>query len=123
MSQSPIAAFAALLRHFKPNLFTRAAKLRPKILGVRPHTENKDSVKQMIGNHVFRSVQEIARIVVESQRPSELIGYATSAPFAIDFLETALAIEDSSKGIWRWPMTLRNCRSATSSPEPTQRSM
>ena len=66
---------------------------------------------------------EIARCSVESQRPSELIHYATATPFAIDFLETALAIEDNSSGICRWPMTLRNCRSATSSPEPTQRSI
>ena len=45
--------------------------------------------------------QEIARNVVESQRLSTLIDYATAAPFAIGFLETALAIEDSSNGIWR----------------------
>ena len=44
---------------------------------------------------------EIARNVVESQRLSTLIGYATAAPFAIGFLETASAIEDSSNGIWR----------------------
>jgi len=31
------------------------------------------------------------------------------------FLEIALAMLDSSSGIWRCPMTLRNCRSATSS--------
>ena len=43
--------------------------------------------------------QEIARNSVESKRPSELIDYATAAPFAIDFLETALAIDDSSSGI------------------------
>ena len=42
---------------------------------------------------------EIARNVVESQRLSTLIDYATAAPFAIGFLETALAIEDSSNGI------------------------
>src|SRR5688572_12777894 len=42
---------------------------------------------------------EIARNVVESQRLSTLIGYATAAPFAIGFFETALAIEDSSNGI------------------------
>src|SRR5580700_2717186 len=64
-------------------------------------------------------MDEIARNSVESQRLSSLIGYATAAPFAIGFLETALAIEDSSNGIWRWPITLRNCRSATSNPEPT----
>ncbi len=46
-------------------------------------------------------IAEIARNVVESQRLSILIGYATAAPFAIGFLETALAIEDSSNGIWR----------------------
>ena len=66
---------------------------------------------------------EIARNSVESQRLSTLIDYATAAPFAIGFLETALAIEDSSNGIWRWPITLRNCRSATSKPEPTHRSI
>ena len=43
--------------------------------------------------------KEIARNVVESQRLSTLIDYATAAPFAIGFLETALAIEDSSNGI------------------------
>ena len=42
---------------------------------------------------------EIARNSVESKRPSELIDYATAAPFAMDFLETALANEDSSSGI------------------------
>ena len=46
-------------------------------------------------------IGEIARNVVESQRLSTLIDYATAAPFAIGFLETALAIEDSSNGIWR----------------------
>ena len=45
------------------------------------------------------SYLEIARNSVESKRPSELIDYATAAPFAIDFLETALAIDDSSSGI------------------------
>jgi hypothetical protein len=34
---------------------------------------------------------------VSDSRP--LIDYATAAPFAIGFLETALAIEDSSNGI------------------------
>ena len=68
-------------------------------------------------------LQEIARNVVESQRPSTLIDYATATPFAIGFLETALAIEDSGNGIRRWPITLRNCRSATSNPEPTHRSI
>ena len=43
--------------------------------------------------------REIARKSVESKRPSELIDYATATPFAIGFLETALAIEDSSTGI------------------------
>jgi len=42
---------------------------------------------------------EIARNSVESERPSELIDYATAAPFANGFLETAFAIEDSSNGI------------------------
>ena len=66
---------------------------------------------------------EIARNSVESQRLSTFIDYATLAPFAIDCLETALAIDDSNSGICLWPMTLRNWRSATSKPEPTQRSM
>ncbi len=42
---------------------------------------------------------EIDRNSVESKRPSELIDYATATPFAIGFLETAFAIEDSSSGI------------------------
>ena len=36
---------------------------------------------------------------VSDSRP--LIDYATAAPFTIGFFETALAIEDSSNGIWR----------------------
>jgi hypothetical protein len=44
---------------------------------------------------------EVARNSVESERPSELIGYATATPFAIGFLETAFAIEDNNIGIWR----------------------
>ena len=47
----------------------------------------------------YEAHREIARNVVESQRLSTLIGYATAAPLAIGFLETALAIEDSSNGI------------------------
>ena len=43
--------------------------------------------------------QEVARNSVESKRPSELIGYAATTPFAIGFLETAFTIEDSSMGI------------------------
>ena len=70
-----------------------------------------------------RSKPEIAQNVVESQRLSILIDYATATPFAIGFWETALAIEDSSNGIWRRPITLRNWRSATSNPEPTHRSI
>ena len=46
-------------------------------------------------------VPDLARSSVESERPSELIGYATAAPFAIGFLETAFAIVDNSMGIWR----------------------
>ena len=42
---------------------------------------------------------EVARNSVESKRPSELIGYAATTPFAIGFLETAFTIEDSSMGI------------------------
>ena len=46
---------------------------------------------------------EIARNVVESQRLSTLIDYATSAPFAIGFLETALAIGVKTAGAgWNW---------------------
>src|ERR1035437_759721 len=37
---------------------------------------------------------EIARISVESQRLSTLIRYATAIPFAIGFLEAALAIDE-----------------------------
>ena len=48
-----------------------------------------------------RGVVEIARNSVESKRPSELIDYATLTPFAIDLLETAFAIDDSSIGMWR----------------------
>ncbi len=44
---------------------------------------------------------EIAGNVVESKRLSTFIDYATAASFAIGFSETALAIEDSSNGIWR----------------------
>src|ERR1035437_8983305 len=66
---------------------------------------------------------EIARISVESQRLSTLIRYATAIPFAIGFLEAALAIDESNNGIWRNPITFRNCRSATSRPEPTHRSI
>ena len=44
---------------------------------------------------------EIAGNSVESQRPSTLIGYATAAPFAIGFLETAMAMEATSSGIIR----------------------
>lgn len=76
-----------------------------------------------IGIYAFTTGPEIARNSVESQRLSTLIDYATAAPFAIDFLETAFAIEDSNSGIWRWPITLRNWRSATSNPEPTHRSI
>ena len=49
----------------------------------------------------LEEVEEVARSSVESERPSELIGYATAAPFAIGFLETAFAIEDNNMGIWR----------------------
>ena len=66
---------------------------------------------------------EIARNSVESQRPSTFIDYATLAPFAIGCLEAALVIDDSNSGICLWPMTLRNWRSATSRPEPAQRSI
>jgi len=45
--------------------------------------------------------KEVARSSVESERPSEFIGYATAAPFAIGFLETAFAIEDNNMGICR----------------------
>ncbi|MGA2435391.1 MAG: hypothetical protein ABSG25_08900, partial [Bryobacteraceae bacterium] len=48
-----------------------------------------------LSDQVSRTL-EIARNSVESQRLSTLIDYATAAPFAIDFLETAFAIEDSN---------------------------
>ena len=67
--------------------------------------------------------RQIARNSVESQRLSILIHYATAAPFAIGFLEAALAMEETNIGIWRNPITLRNCRSATRRPEPTHRSI
>src|SRR5437016_179840 len=54
------------------------------------------------------SGREIARLSVESQRPSSLINYATAAALAIVFLATASAMEDNNIGIWRYPMTLRN---------------
>ena len=44
---------------------------------------------------------DLARNSVESERPSELIGYATAVPFAIGLLETAFAIEDNNMGICR----------------------
>jgi len=45
---------------------------------------------------------EVARNPVEGDRRSQLIGYATATPLAIDFVESALAIEASSNGIWRY---------------------
>jgi len=42
---------------------------------------------------------EIARFSVESQRPSTFIDYATLAPFAMDGLGAALAMEDRNSGI------------------------
>ena len=66
---------------------------------------------------------EIARNSVESQRPSTLLDYAAAAWLASGFRETVLAKEASSSGISRNPRTLRNCLSATSSPDPTQRSI
>jgi hypothetical protein len=41
----------------------------------------------------------------------------------IQLCETALAREDDNSGICRKPITFRNCCSATSKPEPTQRSI
>ena len=67
--------------------------------------------------------EEIARNSVESQRPSTLLDYAAAAWLASGFRETVLAKEASSSGISRNPRTLRNCLSATSSPDPTQRSI
>jgi len=43
--------------------------------------------------------REIARFSVESQRPSTFIDYATLAPFAMDGLGAALAMEDRNSGI------------------------
>ena len=51
------------------------------------------------GVDLYSKTLEIARNVVESQRLSTLIDYATAAPFTMDFLETASVIEDSSNGI------------------------
>jgi hypothetical protein len=65
-------------------------------------------------NRQTNDLNGIARIVVGSWRLSTLIDYAAAAPFPIGFWETAGALEDSSNGIWRWPMTLRNWRSAVS---------
>ena len=91
---------------------------RPKYTSFRPRKIVRTAYSQRP-----RTGLEIARNSVESQRLSTFIDYATLAPFAIDCLETALAIDDSNSGICLWPMTLRNWRSATSRPEPTQRSM
>lgn len=44
---------------------------------------------------------ENARNIVESQRPSIFIRYATAETLASGFLAASVAIEDSSKGIWR----------------------
>jgi hypothetical protein len=84
---------------------------------------SKQSPQDIASLNKLATEQEIARNSVESWRPSTLIGYATAAPFAIGFLATALASEDNNSGIWRNPITFRNCRSATSRPEPTQRSI
>ena len=73
-------------------------------------------------------LQEIALNSVESQRPSEFIDYATFAALArgLDSLaalvEAAVARAGRSTGMCFTPITLRNCRSATRRPEPTQRS-
>ena len=74
-------------------------------------------------NNVTFNWFEIARNSVESQRPSTLLDYAAAAWLASGFRETVLAKEASSSGISRNPRTLRNCLSATSSPDPTQRSI
>ena len=44
---------------------------------------------------------EIVRNVVESQRLSTFIRYATAGTLATGFLADSVASEDSSKGIWR----------------------
>ena len=73
--------------------------------------------------YVSGAQPEIARNSVESQRPSTLLAYAAAAWLASGFRETVLAKEASSSGISRNPRTLRNCLSATSSSDPTQRSI
>ena len=49
--------------------------------------------------------------------------FAAGNRFKLSLCETALAMEDSNNGIWRKPITFRNCCSAMSKPEPTQRSI
>jgi hypothetical protein len=67
---------------------------------------------------------EVARDSVESQRPSEFIDYyATATDLATGCLGAARAIEARNAGMCLTPMTLRNWRSATSRPDPIQRSM
>jgi hypothetical protein len=51
----------------------------------------------------FRRMPELRRKSAALDTQS----HTTAAPFAIGFLETALAMEESSNGIWRNPITLR----------------
>ena len=88
------------------------------------HRYNKDTlhdIRPSSNDSMYR--RAIARNSVESQRPSTLLDYAAAAWLASGFRETVLAKEASSSGISRNPRTLRNCLSATSSPDPTQRSI
>ena len=81
----------------------RARLLKLCAITMRTYTKTSIKWQELTGSAntpEYRDSQdEIARNVVESQRLSILIDYATAAPFAIGFLETALAIEDSSNGI------------------------
>lgn len=63
---------------------TRDSDLR--IGGVTLCSTLREEWAALIG---YRWLAEIARNSVESKRVSTLLGYATAAPFAIGFLETA----------------------------------
>src|SRR2546427_10641284 len=89
-----------------------ATEENPNIQMILPLAEIVGLLQDGVG-HLLREAGlslEIARNSVESRRPSTLIGYATAAPFATDFFATVLFSEESSCGIWRNPITLRNCR-------------
>src|SRR5213595_1817551 len=100
------------------------AKLIPAVLTIAlSNTADCEINVRQVFDRIIENWRQIARNSVESQRLSILIHYATAAPFAIGFLEAALAMEETNIGIWRNPITLRNCRSATRRPEPTHRSI